>query len=272
MILSRKNSLTALVLFISFLWLKGQEPNLFNEKNTAEFASYLFQTNQYKFAAEEYGRLIFMFPEEEDYQIGLLKSYRYANDFPKGILAYKNISYPSLNVKKEFIKLSILSGEQTNLTNLLAELDPETDIRNNLDLTLRLINPTGHLPSLEGIRTEIVNPGLLNLYYESSQLKHKSIFLAGTMSAIIPGTGKLYTGRWKDGLMSLVFVGTSAFQAYRGFEKKGVKSVYGWIMGGLTLGFYFGNIYGSSKSAKNYNSNQRLMYVDKVTHYYIDSF
>jgi hypothetical protein len=41
--------------------------------------------------------------------------------------------------------------------------------------------------------------------------------------------------------------------SYRGFSKKGVKSANGWIFGSLTVGFYFGNIFGSYKAAKNYN-------------------
>jgi hypothetical protein len=266
-----KSNFIAILLLISSSLL-AQEVDLFNEKSTAEFAQYLFQSNQYKFAAEEYGRLSFMFPTREDYQLGLLKSYRFANDFSGGIKAFEYLNTPTLEVKKEFARLNILSDNKANINTLINGLDEESDFRNNLDLTLRLISISDHLPTLEGIRVEKLDQGLLNLYNETSKLKHKSPFLAGTMSMLIPGTGKVYSGRWKDGLISLIFVGTSAFQAYRGFEKKGVESVYGWIMGGFSLGFYLGNIYGSSKAAKLYNSGQRSIYVEKVTHYYIDNF
>ncbi len=266
----RNNIAIALVLFCATV--SAQESDLFNEKNTAEFAQYLFQSNQYKFAAEEYERLSFMFPSREDYQLGLLKSCRYANDYTRGIRAFQNLTSPGLDVQKEYARLNILSGDRTNIKSLIGTLDIESGFRNNLDLTQRLISISDRPPTLEGIKIEMVDEGLMNLYYEASKLKHKSPFLAGTMSAFIPGTGKIYSGRWKDGLMSLIFIGTSAFQAYRGFEKKGVQSVYGWIMGGFSLGFYIGNIYGSTKAAKMYNSNQRSMYVEKINHYYIDNF
>jgi hypothetical protein len=271
MTLYRKINFTAILLLFC-LNLLAQNVDMFDEQSTSEFAQYLFQSNQYKFAAEEYERLIFMSPSKEDYQLGLLKSYRYANDFPRGIIAFQHMTAPTLNVQKEYARLNILDGNKTNIHSLIENLDAESDFRNNLDITLRMISASERQPTLEGIRIEKVDAGLLNLYYEASKLRHKSLFLAGTMSAIIPGTGKVYSGRWKDGLMSLIFVGTTAFQAYRGFEKKGVKSAYGWIMGGFSLGFYLGNIYGSTKSAKIYNTNQRSVYVEKVAHYYIDNF
>jgi hypothetical protein len=84
--------------------------------------------------------------------------------------------------------------------------------------------------------------------------------------------GKVYSGRWKDGLVSLLFVGATGFQAYRGFSQKGSESIYGWIMGSLSVGFYIGNIFGSVKAAKIYNTNQNRIYSEKVTHYYIDHF
>ena len=155
---------------------------------------------------------------------------------------------------------------------MVAGLKPESNFRNNLDLTLRLISYPDNALNLNGIKTDKVDAGLLNLYYESSDIKHRSPFLAGTFSTLIPGMGKAYSGRWKDGLIALVFIGGTGFQAYRGFDKKGVKSVYGWIMGSLCVGFYMGNIYGSAKAAKVFNTHQHSIYVKKVTDYYIDHF
>ena len=87
-------------------------------------------------------------------------------------------------------------------------------------------------------------------------LPHKSPFLAGAFSTIIPGSGKFYTGDWKDGIISLVMVSAIAYQAYRGFDRAGVSSVYGWIYGTIAAGFYLGNIYGSVKSAQRYNKRK----------------
>ncbi len=260
------------ILYLLSVPVFAQEADLFNEKFTADFAQFLFKSNQYNYAAEEYERLNFIFPENQEYQLNLLKSYRLASEYPRGINAFQYFHSPGLKIQQEYIKLNLLDNNKLNIHTMIDGLEPESIFRNNLDFTLRLINIPDRAINLEGIQVDKIDKGLLDLYNESYNLKHKSAFLAGTLSMLIPGTGKVYCGRWKDGLMSVLFIGTTAFQAYRGFDKKGVKSVYGWIMGGLSFGFYIGNIYGSAKAAKNYNVHQNTIFIDKTTHYYIDHF
>ncbi len=83
--------------------------------------------------------------------------------------------------------------------------------------------------------------------------RFKSPLLAGSLSTVVPGLGKVYTGNYMDGIVSLLFIAGTAWQSYRGFNKSGVKSVSGWIFGGISMGFYIGNIYGSVKSARRFN-------------------
>jgi hypothetical protein len=272
MIRFRRSKIT-LLLFLLCTQIFGQESDLFSEKNTADFAHFLFQTNQYKYAAQEYERLTFMFPSNQNYKVSLLKSYRFANEYSKGIDAFKHLSPPKLSdVQQEYVKLNLLDNNKPNLKTMLEGLDPESSFRNNLDLTLRIISIPEKPINLEGINTQRVDLGLLNLYYESSKIRYKSPFFAATLSTLVPGSGKVYCGRWKDGLMSVLFIGATGIQASRGFYKKGYKSIYGWIMGSMSLGFYIGNIYGSVKAAKNYNAHQNSIFIDKATHYYIDHF
>jgi len=91
-------------------------------------------------------------------------------------------------------------------------------------------------------------------------LKQKSPLLAAGMSAILPGSGRIYTGDWKDGLISIMIIGSTGFGAYRAFVKEGSGSALAWIYSGLSFGFYLGNIYGSYQSARlnNIKSNQRF--------------
>jgi hypothetical protein len=81
----------------------------------------------------------------------------------------------------------------------------------------------------------------------------KKAWLAATYSALLPGSGKVYAKNSKEGITSFFFVTALGYQSYRAFKKKGAKTVTGWLYGGLSLGFYFGNIYGAQQSAKNYN-------------------
>jgi len=86
-----------------------------------------------------------------------------------------------------------------------------------------------------------------------AQLPTHSPFLAGFLSTILPGAGRLYTGRPADALTSLLTVGVMGWQAYDGFSRDGISSTKGWTFGTLGGIFYLGNIYGSVISARVYN-------------------
>lgn len=83
----------------------------------------------------------------------------------------------------------------------------------------------------------------------SSDIPMKSPLLAGVLSTIVPGLGKVYTGHSTDGLLSLLSIATFAYASYDGFVTSGSSSVRGWIFGTLAGGLYLGNIYGSALSA-----------------------
>ena len=80
-------------------------------------------------------------------------------------------------------------------------------------------------------------------------LPRKSPLLAGALSAAIPGLGRVYIGRWPDGLLSFLLVGTTGALAAQGFYEEGRGSVRGWILGGVAALLYAGNVYGSAVGA-----------------------
>lgn len=76
--------------------------------------------------------------------------------------------------------------------------------------------------------------------------KSKIPLKAAILSAIIPGAGKFYSGRFLDGISSLLINSLTAYLAYDNFKA-------GHRFGGasfsiLSLFFYSGNIYGSALS------------------------
>jgi hypothetical protein len=74
--------------------------------------------------------------------------------------------------------------------------------------------------------------------------------VAGLLSAVVPGLGRVYLGRWEDGVMSLVLVGLPGGFAWDGFRERGVSSVRGWLLGSMAAFLYAGNIYGSAVGAE----------------------
>jgi hypothetical protein len=86
---------------------------------------------------------------------------------------------------------------------------------------------------------------------EGEHLPRKSPALAGLMSALIPGTGHFYTGRWRDGTIALLLNGA--------FLAAGIEAVSAGneAAAGLLLFFeaawYSGAIYGAVNATHKYN-------------------
>ena len=81
---------------------------------------------------------------------------------------------------------------------------------------------------------------------------YKNPTLAGILSAIVPGSGKMYVGEWGDGITALLATGLLAFLAYDNFRAD--HTARAWIFTGLGAFFYAGNIYGSIASAQIFNA------------------
>jgi TM2 domain-containing membrane protein YozV len=87
------------------------------------------------------------------------------------------------------------------------------------------------------------------LLHRYDALPRKSPLLAAALSMVVPGLGRVYLGRWPDGLLSFLLVGTTAALAAQGFYAEGQGSVRGWILGGVAALLYAGNVYGSAIGA-----------------------
>jgi TM2 domain-containing membrane protein YozV len=84
----------------------------------------------------------------------------------------------------------------------------------------------------------------------AAALPRPSPLLAAGLSAVLPGLGRVYVGKWQDGLVSFGLVGTPAWFAYDGFREVGVTSVRGWLLGTVAAVLYAGNVYGSYVGAE----------------------
>lgn len=100
-------------------------------------------------------------------------------------------------------------------------------------------------------------PGLASAWQQQDRelirryrtLPRKSPWLAGALSAVVPGLGRVYIGRWPDGMMSFLLVGLTGGLAAQGFYEQGRGSVRGWILGSVAALLYAGNVYGSAIGA-----------------------
>ncbi len=273
--MSRK--ILCVVLFIQFSIFNFQftcAQNLFDLQHTKLFADYLYQSGQYNLAAEECERWLFMQPENDTAALLLLQSYRKEGLYQQGISKVKIIfpDFEKMNttIAKEFSILLLLNRNFAEADSFLIN---ETSF-SNVDRDYLLMNKNLMMKNwkiAEDIYLRNNNSDsrafapysiVFNNYKE---LPHRYASLAMTMSTIVPGAGKIYSGDWKDALFSMLLIGTSGFQAYRGFQKNGIESAYGWIFGGFSAALYLGNIYGSYKSAKDFNHRHENELLKKTT-------
>lgn len=86
-----------------------------------------------------------------------------------------------------------------------------------------------------------------DLYYQKLRTqKHRSPVIAGILSALLPGAGKVYAGKSKQGIAALLPILTLGLLTLEGLRKDGPKSIRFLGFGSLFTVFYAGNIWGSA--------------------------
>jgi hypothetical protein len=91
----------------------------------------------------------------------------------------------------------------------------------------------------------------MQLYYDRLKgFKRRSPVLAGVYSALVPGLGKWYAGKKKQGVAAFLPVIGLAALTYEAYRKDGVKSARFIGFGALFTIFYIGDIWGSTLAVK----------------------
>lgn len=246
-------------LLLLFFSNKGNSQDIYDSVNSHRYADYLFKSKEFTRAALEYERTCFLDSQNWDAHFYLMQSYRKSGQETKGLKHFRSIrlvlppdkalsfehesnicmfiAQPSWFINKtakdSIYELSYFKSPAILLSHdWAASKDYLTSINYREDKTLVKYYDN----SVEGLN-----------------LRYKKPWLAGTMSTLVPGLGKVYTGYYKDGLIALLMTSISAYQAYRGYNARGPRSGLFIIYSGLTAGFYIGNIYGAVKSARQKN-------------------
>ena len=251
-----------------------EPPDYYSPEKVRKFADFLYEQGDYLRAAGEYQRYLFYQHRDGDrthYRIALC--YRLGGKSEKAIRTFETFlnAYPDSQLANSAhfqIGVSYFLMEQFRLSvNYLdAALPRITDLQHRA-VSQELIG-LSYLMQKQWLEADKIFDGLqeshvagvgesATLYHnyaiQGTQLPSRSPFLAGILSTIVPGAGRLYTGRIGDALTSLLTVSLTGWQAYDGFRRDGLSSVKGWALGALSGIFYVGNIYGSVNSARVYS-------------------
>jgi TM2 domain-containing membrane protein YozV len=89
----------------------------------------------------------------------------------------------------------------------------------------------------------------------SNPESRKSPLLAGLMSAILPGSGRIYAGRALDGIMGMWMMYLVGNSAYNAIKKE--RPIAGPLFGIATGFVYLGEVYGGWRAAKYYRYSEK---------------
>ena len=234
-------------------YLPAQSMLLHSPEHRIKFAKQLSAEGDHLRASEEYDAV---FRRNSD-TIYLIKS---------GISLFRLGKYPDAERKLAVFNSSY--KDEAEVFSALCGLYIETPTERESN---DIIKPE-YLPSLELLKSydyarrlgfsesafhQLVSNPLLcrehkeELQYKMNNLRLKSGFAAALLSAIIPGSGKIYTGDYSDGITALLTTSLFAYLSVINFNAH--HDTRGYIFAASAAGFYAGGIYGSYTAARKHN-------------------
>jgi len=256
------------------------------------FAETLFEESDFYRAIGEYKRLIFLCPDSEilcekaSFKIGLcyFRAKRWQNardafstfcvDFPDSQVTGEALYYKAMSEKN----LSFYKEALDTFARIIETKTDEYRERALYQSALIFVDMerwerAGSMFSrISRSSTLYDSARVFSVGLESiGNLPYKSPSVAGTLAAVIPGAGHLYTGRQADALVAFLLNGAFIWSAVELFDDE--KYVTGGIVTFFELGWYSGNIYSAVSSAHKFNKRTKATFIqglrDRVNMTYI---
>jgi len=238
----------------------SQQIDFQSPQNIKHFADFLFCDKDYLRAVEEYEKYLNITDDDtSQYKIAL--GYSLINDQTVAVQKFSlvNNSSPFYEQSRmERLKSLFLQNFDSlfylSANELISTNSPYSNNAYRL-LNTSLLLTKYELPEKEKYLIPFENDekSILNNFYDSKKNPpYKSAALAGILSAIIPGAGKIYSEDYGDGITAFILTGLFSYLAYTNFEHS--HPTRAWIFTALGAGFYAGNVYGSVASAQIFNA------------------
>ena len=252
----------------------------------SDFADALFQEGDYLNAAHEYKRLLFLHPDapESDFiAFRVAASYQNAGKLKNAIRAYQLLidTYPKSPLvargKNNIAQCHILLGDSDqgliSLERFLKQ-HKQSDLAPRVHFTIGMLHiDKGEWTQAHRVWNDVfltypkspfaeVSDRLAQKVKNIETLPRRSPTIAGVLSALVPGSGQVYTGRTVDGLYVFVSVaalgGASFYYADRGRYEVAVP------IGILGTFFYGNNIYQGIQNARAFNGQQERLFRNRL--------
>jgi tetratricopeptide (TPR) repeat protein len=243
---------------------------------TRAFADWLVAQNEYTRAAGEYYRVLFAAPEKEKAEVLRLigSCYFKAREYRRAILVFEKLiaSFPaSPLIEEAYYEAAYCSFKLAEYNAVEAQI-ARLAVAGPLPAPFLLLGGAAQMAAGDYqagallLNQYIGAPdaaaggavqGLLAVAAGANQLPTRNAWTAGIFSSLLPGAGKVYAGRWEDGLVSFLLCAFLGGMAAYSFWSEGATSVKAWLYTGLGAVFYIGDIWGSAVAADRFNQDQR---------------
>jgi tetratricopeptide (TPR) repeat protein len=239
------------------------------------FSEALFSEGDYYRAITEYKRFIFFFPQHklvEKSTFRIAESYFKAKKWIEAVDAFSTFhaKYPqSLKAMGALYLKGLAEKELKQYQSALLTFKEIIRANTTYPVDKAIYQSALVLMEMEdwkkaGQTFSLVPRGstlFSSAYIMSSGLERiddipqKSPAAAGILAAILPGTGHLYTERYRDALLAFLLNGAFIWAAIELFQHD--NPVAGGIVTFFELGWYTGNIYSAISSAHKYNKRTK---------------
>lgn len=256
-----------------FKWSPAQTKiNFHSPENVKAFADYLFCEKDYLRAYNEYSNyLLNSYNDSVEFKSAL--ALQSIGSFDDALLQFSHISVDSkfyTDSRCEYFRTMFLEKDFTGLLNFKLTVDStkqDYSFLSKLKMISMLLSAQ-KLPAMDNFISPFsqAEKVYLKKFYEwEVNPAYKSPLLAGILSTVIPGLGKIYTENYTDGLFAAFLTGIFGYISYTDF--KAGHNVRGWIFTGVAAFFYSGNIYGSIAAAQIYNAKIKFNFETEVQNF-----
>ncbi|MCG8339235.1 MAG: hypothetical protein MJE63_32405 [Proteobacteria bacterium] len=212
------------------------------------YATHLYKSREYYRAITEYKRLIFFFPEDELAETALMqigRSYLAGSQIENAIdhwelqLQRSELEADRLERMRILLGISLLDLKQTAIFSFR-----EQNIGKAIEIFKELDDTDPYAPAIQRFIAA----------WDNRTIDKKSPWLAGSLSAIIPGAGSYYTGRYMEGTYAFFLTALFYLATMDAVSNDAKES--GAVFGLLTIGFYGGSIYTAVNGAHKLNDKR----------------
>jgi hypothetical protein len=219
-----------------------------------DFAESLYRQGEYYRAVSEYQRLLYFFPHSgtaDAARIRIGQAYLLGGEPDRALLHFDAL---------------LQRGDATQRDGVLylrgiAGLDRDAD----RPYSLRLESIQAGLRDLHGLTPESPEGRQAGPFLAALETPHavpsKSPALAGTFSAVIPGSGSVYVGRYAEGALAFFVNALLISSTAAAFQHD--QPALGAVLGVFALAFYGGSIYAAVNGAHKYNDRAQADDLDR---------